>query len=484
MIKTIKAFLLAIAGAFMMSPAMVKPIDVSDQPHLIRIKILFNTPPSYVNIKKAKLKYDKEFAYSLTLDDGLDDAYTAAFFLLNGGLVEGNGKTYPGLYYSDGCGNKIPFRAGLAWHTANPEGKDLHETPGYMTWDQLKEVYAQGWNVMNHSYTHANGAGTDYNFQITKNIEYVKEKTGINMTHFVIPQGDVNYTDYAFANNMKAVFSEPGFPGGGGISIDNLTNLVNFKLHRTFITDNNLSTDNIDRIANKSSPTEHYWYNEFTHRVGFNQTGGSLIFSNFEKHMNHIDQNYGLSGSDRMWMAPLQDVYEYLNVRNKTAISGQLNETAYWIDLDFSTLSDDLEKYALTLVIDTDQPFETIGINSDAHYSFNGADSKKIINMEWNKKPLNNGSDPLASKEPKEIPFEVYPIPASEKIEILISKESGPYEYVLVDNTGKILQTGKNIRKQKFTIDLKNLELENGTYYLRLYSKEFGVFTKPIVIIN
>ena len=96
----------------------LKPITIS-----FKIKL-----KSANKIKAAisPLKYNKHLAYSFTLDDGYRSAYLTAFPLLNGGKISnpdknewkidqgGDGTTSEGLFYSDGMGNKIPFK----WSTS------------------------------------------------------------------------------------------------------------------------------------------------------------------------------------------------------------------------------------------------------------------------------------------------------------------------------------------------------------------------------
>ena len=88
-----------------------------------------------VKIKPAVLKFNKHFAYSFTLDDGYRSAYLTAFPLLNGGKISnpdknewkidqgGNGTTSKGLFYSDGFGNKIPFKLACLLYTS-PSPRD------------------------------------------------------------------------------------------------------------------------------------------------------------------------------------------------------------------------------------------------------------------------------------------------------------------------------------------------------------------------
>ncbi|MCK5821835.1 MAG: polysaccharide deacetylase family protein, partial [Bacteroidales bacterium] len=228
-----------------------------------------------VSIQKARLRYNKSFAYSLTLDDGLDDAFTNAFKTLNGGYVEGNGQTYPGLFFTDGCGNDLPFSGGLAWYSVSSNFNDLHtNTPGYIKWDELIDMYNAGWDVLNHSYSHETAETTDHFFQIDENQKIVFEKTGINMTQFIIPGGAVYlpYIQVAKDYGMNAIYAYKsdftGYPLG--IQVDNTRTWEDMTIYRGYNFDDSYNTTNItqkiDQIASAISPENHIWYNDFTHR--------------------------------------------------------------------------------------------------------------------------------------------------------------------------------------------------------------------------
>lgn len=359
----------------------------------LKIVVVFDQAPETYSVSNAALRFDKDFAYSFTLDDGKDDAYTRALPVLNGGYVPFNNTTYPGLFYTDGCGNNFPFRAGIAWNSQNSVGKDLHvNTPGYLTWTQLNDLYnTNKWNIFNHSLNHKTGSGTDYEYQVNENRRILLEKTGIDLKHFVIPSGDINYESVAFVNGMVAVYNQSGnYPGAnGGLKVDGNVSLDNFKLNRKYLDDNKYNTANIasfiDQVAAKSINGNHFWYNDFTHKVSENPSGGSLVFSTFEYYMQYVEQTYGKSGLDNVWMAPLQDVYEYIAVKNNIQYATQLKGNRLEIYFDTTGISPELLKYALTLKINSDVNFSNVETTGFAWHSFRGTGGNKIINLEWNK---------------------------------------------------------------------------------------------------
>jgi hypothetical protein len=117
-------------------------------PGIMKLKITFASPPSSVSVSKAPLRYNKDFAYSFTMDDGYISQYKVALPLFKGGTIPGSlstpigdqggdGSFSPGLFYTDGCGNDIPFRAGLAiysWQKNQWVDQDLHDGINYTSW--------------------------------------------------------------------------------------------------------------------------------------------------------------------------------------------------------------------------------------------------------------------------------------------------------------------------------------------------------------
>jgi hypothetical protein len=393
-------------------------------PSALILNVTFARPPLVFDIQKAPLRYNKDFAYSLTLDDGLRDAYTCGFPLLNGGFLAENGTTYPGLSYTDGCGNDIKFKAGLSWYSKGSALNDLHiNSTNYLNWPELETMLNAGWNVFNHSLQHASGIGTDYEFQITENTNYIRSKVGVTTTQFIIPSGDTGYVQPAFGNGMSAVYANNGnfmgYPNGLDVSAN--LNFQNPKIFRRFLYDDYYNPSNIsqhiDNAAALSCNGTHLWYNDFTHRVGLQSYGGSLLFSTFEYYMNYVANTYGKNGTDRVWMAPLQEVYEYLLVRDLSVVSSNLTGTNLEIVIDRSALPDSLLAYALSFVIKSDADILSVVANQPANLSFKGHPiysgsnpppppeahmdvSTKLINLQWESNTLKSGG---AVEQPEEI---------------------------------------------------------------------------------
>jgi hypothetical protein len=460
------------------------PVQVNlANPNTVTLVVTFDAPPTNVVVEKSTLRYNKAFAYSFTLDDGLIDAFSVAYPLLNGGLISDNGIKYPGYFYSDGCGNSIPFTAGLSWYSVNSAGSDIHNnTPSYITWTQLSTLYKSGWSVFNHSYSHAAYGTTDYVNQIVQNTDYVKTKTGIEMTHFVVPSGDQGYVLPALANGMLSINGNNGAYRGSpnGYRIDQPIDFTNFKLYKMLVCDANQNTTNImqkiDNAAALSINGQHYWWSDFTHHVGFQSYASSLLFPLFQYYMENIERLYGISGSDNIWMAPTQDVYEYLSTRDNCVVSQSLAGNVLTITVDYSSVPANLRTNALTLSIKADQNFNTVVAGGVQKYSFNGQGSNKIINVQWGKSLLKSAdskreNNQLNSNPKSEVEIDVWPNPISSRFSLRFSQPvEGETSISLIDQSGKtVYHTEQNCSKgeTQLEIDLQGVDLKSGLYYVK-----------------
>nr|NQU88924.1 T9SS type A sorting domain-containing protein [Bacteroidota bacterium] len=466
----------------------------------IFITVLLDNVPQYLTVSKASLKYNKHFAYSFALDDGREDAYTHAFQVLNGGYLDENNTNYPGLFYTDGCGNDIPFRASLAWNSVNASYADLHiNTPDYITWDKLTEMYNAGWDVLNHSYSHAAYNGTDYNFEIAENRDHVTRLAGIDMSHFVVPSGDSNYIIPAFSQGNKVVYTKENSYLGyyNGLPIDDPINYNGLRIFRKMLYDDAFDINNIsgyiDGVAANSSNSNHYWWTEFTHRVKFEQIGGSLVFPTFEYYMNYIGQTYGKNGSDRIWMAPHQEVYEYLRTRDESVLSYALNGNVLTILLDVENIPGDLRNYALTINIDSDASFSSADISGGELVSLIGSDTQKMINIKWDgTNVIKSGSIPPAEPDIQTTTspdpgseFVIYPNPVSgNQIHILLETEhSGVQRIAIFEMSGKLIHAEEfNLNEGSNLVSIRTIGLNPGLYFIKRTSALDGCGVRKLIV--
>ncbi len=358
------------------------------------IVYLDNIPTTPPSVSKAILRYDKDFAYSLTFDDGSLNAYTYGLPALQGGFVAGNNTNYTGLFFTDGCGNSLPFKAGIAWNAANAFGVDNHtgNVANMMTWTQLDDVYNKGWDVFNHGFSHrarvlSTMTPSDYVYEINQNALEIRNKTQnrIETPIFVVPSGDTEYHNIAYQQGQKVVFDQsPNCIGIGGLSVANAINFAGQVVHRTEV-DNQINTgiNQIGNVANRSAAGERIWYNEFTHDIDNLGASAGLNFFNFRNHVERIANTWGKTGTDKMWMAPLQEVYEYLTTRQTATYTTTLNGNQLIIDFNLQNVPTGLRRRPLTLVVNGNTTFSRVETAQGVQMTFNGTGAKKIINLDF-----------------------------------------------------------------------------------------------------
>ncbi len=363
----------------------------------IPISFSFSATPAYCNVRLATLKYDKDFAHSFTFDDSLVSAITSGYPILAGGVAD-DGNTYPALYYTDGCGGNKVFKAASAFYTVNSSGTDLHNgTPSNLTYTQLKTLYNAGWDIINHSWSHANGTGNtpgyslgrpNYSVEIENNRLAIQNNIVQDFPHFIIPAGDMNYLPAILSGNTVAIYNQAGavfYGGSTGFRLDNIGMERPLKLFRV----SRQETDtyptikaNIDSIAALSINGAKYWFNDFTHTITSGLTNGGLTISDFSSYMGYVASTYGAAGSDRVWMAPLQEVWEYNNLRERTVVGVPIiNGLNSNFSLYYNVSSLISRRFEWTIKVDTNQNITSVNVPYGYTNTFRGTGNTKIINI-------------------------------------------------------------------------------------------------------
>lgn len=397
------------------------------------IVITFNSAPGAATATITPLKYNKKFAYSYTFDDSLDDGYDPAFIYMNGGYSTYLGQYFGGLYFTDGTGNNVPFRAGLAWYSRNSSNySDIHiNTPSYITWDELQELSDNGWDIFNHGYTSASvtdpdyvyyvgdpgghATGTlDYSYELTQNNAEVashvnlKNNAGISvgafqMSQVVLPNGDTNYTQPAFDNNYKAIYNQSNdfFINGSTTTIPDLidtSQVISYNpyfMTRWFDYESRYLSggefpgalfNRVDQLAALSTGSHHYWGHSFTHQLTTslypNDWNGGMTFTSWKSLMDHIENTYGRFGDDSAWVAGAEEVYDYNIVKQNTVLNQSLVGNQLTIEFDTSAVPTDLRHYALSILVDSNTAISDISYGTDfTHHTANI--NTGLINLDW-----------------------------------------------------------------------------------------------------
>jgi hypothetical protein len=263
-----------------------------------------------------------------------------------------------------------------------------------MTWTNLTELYTNGWDCINHSWSHAATWPFDRDAQIFNNITQVSNMTAglIVMNNWIRPGGTDSgrYYDAPFdpaTYGIKASYDQqyPGTFGTYKAAID--SSFTNYNLTRREIVstvDTALSDyrEQADLVAAASTNGVHWWLSEYTHRVGMpDHYGGSIRFPDFREYMEYLATTYGQNGSDQMWFAGPQTVNEYLKNRDACTIETHRVANVLTIRIDRSQTPTFLSRYALSLTADADQSIAAITISGDVLHTENT--STGLINLDW-----------------------------------------------------------------------------------------------------
>jgi hypothetical protein len=100
--------------------------------------------------------------------------------------------------------------------------------------------------------------------------------------------------------------------------------------------------------------------------------------------MTNIAQKYGKNGTDKMWFAPLQTVFEYLQMRKYTRFtSNVVNNSQLEVDFDLSSIPTWLRRKTLTLVVNSNVDFNNVSAPLGVKTTFRGTGARKIINLDF-----------------------------------------------------------------------------------------------------
>ncbi|GAA3730159.1 MULTISPECIES: polysaccharide deacetylase family protein [Flavobacterium] len=374
------------------------------KPKTISFKIKLKSADK-VKITVSPLKYNKHLAYSFTLDDGYRSAYLTAFPLLNGGKISnslinewkidqgGDGTTSEGLFYSDGMGNKIPFKLALAINGGSI--RELPENRGHLSWAEVKEMYNAGWDILNHGFHHATKHGTNYFAEVTENKTSIKQNLDFTMSHFVVPGGEGDekyYLEYEKEALNNGHFSVASYYGVGPVfKVDSKVDLDKMISARTFVQSSK------DTITFKTM--DHYlqmldsivkqpntvWFNEFTHGTGnTNLWNLSMRFPEFKYYMTTLANKYGLKGNDSIWMAPWQEVYEYIWLRDRIKADFQQKNKEVTVTIQLPEIPETFRNREISLNVETASKFE-VEPNKDLKIKDDGKTTHKQIFIQLEK---------------------------------------------------------------------------------------------------
>ncbi len=356
------------------------------------VVVHLNQPPTSFYVYKAPLKYDKTFALSMQIDDGTDDIYTHAFPVFEGGTV--NGTTYPGITYTDGCGNEIHFKMSSSVYSFNGTGNngpDVHlpgNGYGKVSWPQMDTLYKNNWGILNHG---VNGNGSVdpifMDYSIKRNQSYIRRKLyettdGGVITHlFVNPDGHYQWTQPAFDLGYRGTLNQnnpsPLSEHGGNVNDPSVSWTQPQNLYRVIAEDVNVPAF-AQALADSSTGNKRFWGIMFTHSVVTQYS-----FANFVSDYTTIGNLYGTNGQDNIWMATDEEILDYLLVRDTVGINYVLAGNSLFITFT-GAVPHNLRYYALSLGVETNATIQSITVTGIDSVTYNGIGTgNALINLNW-----------------------------------------------------------------------------------------------------
>ena len=348
--------------------------------------------PALVSVSLAPLKYNKDFALSMEIDDGGLTIFTHGFPVFEGGLV--NGTTYPGLTYSDGCNNLHHFKMSSVLFSFNGDGEngpDVHVDNAYemVSWDQLNTLVQNDWGVINHGLnSNANTDPVFMDYSISRNQSYIRRQLyettpGGVITHLhTNPNGSEPWTTAASNLGYLSTYNQnqPSPLGDHGGNVNNTaTDWTAFQnIYRLDAGPTNMQQF-VSGLADSSINGANYWGAVFTH---------SLItqypFNTFLSDFNFINSTYGSGGLDNILMTSDEEIRDYLLIRDAVDVNFAILGTSLYITFT-GEVPDDLKFYSMSLNIGSNTNIVDFVVYGTEDYTFNGIGTNQgLINVNWN----------------------------------------------------------------------------------------------------
>ncbi len=390
LIKYILLTIVLTAGINVLAQQGTTPVGVDV------IIVTFNNPPSSLNVFEAPLKYNKTFALSMQIDDADLSLYTNGYPVFHGGVVDG--ESYPGLFYSDGCGNMHEFKMSAVVYcfgNSGNNGPDVHidNSSGQLSWQQMDTIYGQGWGIYNHGVNSDASSNTDFvDYSINRGRSYIRRSLfettegGVITNIFVNPNGNPYYTQPSFnLGNISALNQNVQFPLGnnGGNVNDSLIDWTQPQsLYRLIAEDLNVP-DFVDGLADSSNYGKNYWSPIFTHSLVNN-----YLFDDFTSDFNYIANTYGADGLDNILMTTDEEIQDYLIVRDAVSMHYVVDGSTVYISYD-GEAPDDLRFYSSSIVIEADAAISDITIYGNDDHTYTGiGQTDGLINLNWDGKVI------------------------------------------------------------------------------------------------
>lgn len=380
------------------------------------------TSANDIDVSFAPLKYDKKFVLSWTTDDALLCIYSYMHKYINGKYIDDTYNYHDWmapttgftpsrvLCSTDGCGNDVRFRVDSAWVSYNNNISDgIHSDKNaflYVSWPEMVTFLDFFNTAMNH------GGGDE-----SKPLESMRmcgdrllEKTGYYPFLLLIPGGKTGYQE----------------------AVESLDSLYHYSIKENL----NYSTDTITSDSFKSKTGllcrktyDGMSFEQLCSYIDVQATrndhpyvymGGHLVSDTNERikwtdavkpFLDYLHDTYGKGGSDSIWFAGPEEVYEYLFTRTYSMTDKRVVDGNLVVNLKVAEMPA-FKRFDCTLLLSkvagfTALPAVTAG-DGVMKLSKGLKDGKILLNVNYNRNLLNlaekytsiwEGSQTVSAKE-------------------------------------------------------------------------------------
>jgi len=245
----------------------------------------------------ARLKHDKRWAFSVTLDDGYLNQYTNGFRFLD----------------------RYGYRGSIG-----VIGRFLDDNdPGYINAEQMEELLEKGWEIANHSYNHR---FVSFYREIGMSDEQImraeilqcnealeRAVPGYQPYSFFVPFGDADYYPLVRDHIDQLGFTAMGNCGYELSDLDHIPDVELFEFGRKHICRDGWRFDDMhERVQN--NPDKRYW-------LCLSDHGVDDYASDSEMAIDYLYYHYGAGGTDEVWVDSVSAVHQYILCQQHSTIT-------------------------------------------------------------------------------------------------------------------------------------------------------------------
>jgi hypothetical protein len=161
-----------------------------------------------------------------------------------------------------------------------------------------------------------------------------------------------------------------------------------------------------------------------------------------------------------MWMAPLQEVYEYLVMRQTANYALQVSQKNIILDFDLKNIPTWMRRKMVTLVVHSTVNFSKVTVPAGVTVTFKGNGANKLINLDFTKwKPSTPVDDIATTNKLKNI--SVHPNPVKEALSLEVA--SGDWDIRIFNEMGQLVAEKTQFRTGQ---PLNVAFLNQGIYFM------------------